>query len=86
MAKKKTTTINGIKFRPGEVDWEDAFSCHRQPLPTFTEEWVGKKITSTGLVGKMGKYYIVITEKDADLREFDYTLIPTGPRVEVRYQ
>lgn len=85
MAKRKTTIIHGIKFRPGEVDWEDAFSVHRGALPDFAEEWVGKKLTSTGLVGKHGNYWIIISEKDGDLQEFDYTLVPCSPRVEVRY-
>jgi hypothetical protein len=47
--------------------------------------FVGAKITSAGLVGRVGRYLIVITEKDDDCKEFDYTLIPLRPKTAVRY-
>jgi hypothetical protein len=47
--------------------------------------FVGSKITSTGLVAKIGKYLLVITEKDEALEEFDYTLIPLHAKIQIRY-
>lgn len=90
MKKPKSVVIQGIRFRPGEVDWEDAHSATREKLPDFDAlrkggEFVGPKITTTGLVGKIGKYLLVITEKDEALTEFDYTLIPLRPVVRIRY-
>ncbi len=90
MRKPKGVLINGVRFRPGEVDWEDAFSSTREKLPDFDDlrrggEYHGSKITSTGLIGRVGKYLIVITEKDESLTEFDYTMIPLHPRVQIRY-
>ena len=43
--------------------------------------FVGSKITSTGLVAKIGKYLLVITEKDEGLEEFDFTLIPLHAKI-----
>ena len=90
MRKSKGVMINGVRFRPGEVDWEDAHSATRDKLPDFEAmrqggQYVGSKITSTGLVAKIGKYLLVITEKDEQLTEFDYTLIPTRAKVQIRY-
>jgi hypothetical protein len=90
MKKPKGIVINGIRFRPGEVDWEDAHSGTREKLPDFDVmrqggQYVGPKITSTGLVAKVGKYLLIITEKDEALTEFDYTLIPLRPKVQIRY-
>ena len=88
----KGLTIKGIRFLPGEVDWEDAYghSRTRRALPDFEamrkgEAFIGSKITSAGLVGKIGKYLLVITEKDEMLEEFDFTVIPLHPRTQVRY-
>jgi hypothetical protein len=92
--RPKGVTIRGVRFRPGEVDWEDAHGVSRDALPDFdairngATGFVGAKITSAGLVGKVGNYLIVITEYDAgDLEstEFDYTLIPLRPKTAVRY-
>lgn len=88
--KPRGVVINGVRFRPGEVDWEDAHSATREKLPDFNalrqgREYIGSKITSTGLIAKVGKYLIVITEKDEALTEFDYTLIPMKPKAQVRY-
>lgn len=90
MRKPKGVVINGVRFRPGEVDWEDAHSATRDKLPDFEAmrqggQFVGSKITSTGLVARIGKYFLVITEKDEKLTEFDYTLIPTHAKVQIRY-
>jgi hypothetical protein len=48
-------------------------------------QYVGSRITSTGLIAKIGKYLLVITEKDEALAEFDYTLIPLRAKVQIRY-
>lgn len=90
MRKPRGVVINGIRFRPGEVDWEDAHSATRDKLPDFEAlrqggQYAGPKITSTGLVAKIGKYLLVITEKDENLTEFDFTLIPLRPKVQIRY-
>jgi hypothetical protein len=90
MKKPRGVVIDGIRFRPGEVDWEDAHSGSREKLPDFTAlrqsgQYVGPKITTTGLLAKIGKYLLVITEKDEALTEFDYTLIPLRPKTQVRY-
>lgn len=90
MRKPKGIVINGIRFRPGEVDWEDAHTATREKLPDFDAlrqggQYIGSKITSTGLIAKVGKYLLVITEKDQALTEFDYTLIPLRPRIQIRY-
>ncbi|MGA2632586.1 MAG: hypothetical protein ABSG54_20520 [Terriglobia bacterium] len=90
MARAKGVVINGVKFRPGEVDWEDAFSASREKLPDFNEmrqrgQWIGKKVTTAGLVARIGNYMLVIQERDEEQKEFDYTLIPLRARTEVRY-
>lgn len=90
MAKPKGVIINGVRFRSGEVDWEDAYSCTREKLPDFEQmrqggQSVAKKITTTGLIARIGKYVLVITEKDETLTEFDYTVIPLHPKTQVRY-
>lgn len=88
--KPKGTVVNGVRFRPGEVDWEDAHSATRENLPKFDAlrqggRYYGSKITTTGLMAKVGKYLLVITEMDEAHTEFDYTLIPLHPRVQIRY-
>ena len=88
--KPKGQTINGALFRPGEVDWEDAYSSTREPLPDFDAmrsggAFVGSKITSTGLIAKIGKYILVITEKSEDGEEYDFTVIPSHAKTVVRY-
>jgi hypothetical protein len=90
VARAKGVVINGVKFRPGEVDWEDAFSASREKLPDFNEmrqrgQWIGKKVTTAGLVARIGNYMLVIQERDEEQKEFDYTLIPLRARTEVRY-
>lgn len=90
MAKRKGVIINGVKFRPGEVDWEDAFSISREKLPDFNlmrqrGQWIGKKVTTNGLVARIGNYMLVIQERDEEQKEFDYTLIPLRSKTEVRY-
>jgi len=90
MSKAKGVLIQGIRFRPGEVDWEDAHSTTRGKLPDFEamrqgSTFVGSKITSAGLLAKIGKYLLVITEKDEALEEFDYTLIPLRAKIQTRY-
>ena len=90
MARVKGVTIHGVRFRPGEVDWEDAHSTTRGKLPDFdamreANTFVGSKITSAGLIAKIGKYLLVITEKDEALEEFDFTLIPLHAKIQLRY-
>ncbi len=90
MKKPKGVVINGVRFRPGEVDWEDAHSATRDKLPDFDSlrqggQYLGSKITSAGLIARIGKYLLVITEKDENLTEFDYTLIPLRAKTQVRY-
>ena len=90
MRRAKGVSIQGVRFRPGEVDWEDAHSTTRGKLPDFEamregNSFVGSRITSTGLIGKIGKYLLIITEKDEALEEFDYTLIPLHAKIHIRY-
>jgi hypothetical protein len=90
MGKAKGVLIKGIRFRPAEVDWEDAHSTTRGKLPDFEAmrqggSFVGSRITSAGLVARVGKYLLVITEKDEALEEFDYTLIPLHAKIQIRY-
>ena len=90
MRKPKWVLIKGVRFRYGEVDWEDAQSATREKLPDFDAlrqggQYLGSKITSTGLIARVGKYLVVITEKDEALTEFDYTLIPLHPKYQIRY-
>lgn len=90
MRKPKGVVINGVRFRPGEVDWEDAYSASREKLPDFGAlrqrgQYLGKKVTTAGLVARIGKYLLVIQERDEEQEEFDYTLIPLRARTEVRY-
>jgi hypothetical protein len=90
MSKAKGVVIQGVRFRPGEVDWEDAHSTTRGKLPDFDamrqgNTFVGSRITSAGLIAKIGKYLLIITEKDEPLEEFDFTLIPLHAKVSLRY-
>ncbi len=90
MRKAKGVVIKGVRFRPAEVDWEDAFSSSRQKLPDFEAmrqrgQYLGKKVTSVGLVARIGHYLLVIQERDEEQEEFDYTLIPLRAKTEVRY-
>ncbi len=90
MKTSKGMLINGVRFRFGEVDWEDAHSATRDKLPDFDAmrqggQYLGSKITSAGLIAKIGKYLLVITEKDESLTEFDYTLIPLHAKTHIRY-
>jgi hypothetical protein len=88
--KPKGVVINGIRFRPAEVDWEDAYSVSREKLPDFASMrqrgvWIGKKVTTVGLVARIGRYLLVIQERDEEQEEFDYTLIPLQSKYEIRY-
>jgi hypothetical protein len=90
MGRPKGVVIRGVRFRPGEVDWEDAHSTTRGKLPDFNAMreggvFIGSKITSAGLIAKIGKYLLIITEKDEALEEFDFTLIPLHAKTEIRY-
>ena len=90
VARAKGVLINGVRFRPGEVDWEDAFGASREKLPDFAllrqrGGWAGKKVTTAGLVARIGYYLVVIQERDEEQEEFDYTLIPLRPSTVVRY-
>jgi hypothetical protein len=85
-------TINGIKFRSGEVTWQAPYSITRTLLPTTTSEWSNNPRlkapmhTAVGLVGRFEDYYIVITEREEDSTEYDYTVIPRLNRATVKYQ
>ena len=88
--KARGTTIKGIRFRLGEVDWEDAHGITRGQLPDFEamqqeDAHIGTKITSTGLVARIGKYLVVITEKNDMDDEYDYTVIPLHAKIQIRY-
>lgn len=90
VTKRKGVVINGVRFRPGEVDWEDAFSASREKLPDFEQmrqrgSFIGKKVTTAGLVARVGRYLLVIQERDEEQKEFDYTLIPLHAKTEIRY-
>ncbi|MBZ5544380.1 MAG: hypothetical protein LAO07_11975 [Acidobacteriia bacterium] len=90
MRKPKGVLIHGIRFRHAEVDWEDAYSSSREKLPNFATmrqrgQWIGKKVTTVGLVARIGRYLLVIQERDEEQEEFDYTLIPLQSRSEIRY-
>lgn len=90
MRKHKGVVINGVRFRPAEVDWEDAYSSSREKLPDFATMrqrgvWIGKKVTTVGLVAHIGRYLLVIQERDEEQEEFDYTLIPLQSKYEIRY-
>lgn len=88
--KQKGVVINGVRFRPAEVDWEDAYSASREKLPDFASlrqrgQFLGKKVTTVGLVAHIGHYLLVIQERDEEQEEFDYTLIPLTSKSEIRY-
>ena len=90
MIEKKGIVINGVRFKRGEVEWEDAYSHSRERLPDFElmrkgNEFVGMKITTPGYIAKIGKYIIAINEMDENLEEFDYTLIPLKAKTLIRY-
>jgi hypothetical protein len=91
VARAKGVVINGVKFRPGEVDWEDAYGVSREALPDFAAmrqrgAWVGKKVTTAGLIARIGFYMLVIQERDEEQKEFDYTVIPLRASTSVRYR
>lgn len=88
--KPKGVVIKGVRFRPGEVDWEDAYSQSREPLPDFDAikaggGFIGSKITAVGLIAKIGQHLVIITEKNEEADEFDFTVIPLHAKTEVRY-
>lgn len=89
-SKKKSVLINGVPFRLGELDWEDAMCKMRAPLPDFASlrrgrEYVGMKKSTSGLIAQIGRYFVVISERDEKCEEFDFTLVPLSPQTEVRY-
>ena len=88
--KPKGVIIKGVRFRPGEVDWEDAYSEGRKPLPDFEKvklggDFIGSKITAVGLIAKIGHYLVIITEKNEEADEYDYTVIPLHAKTVIRY-
>jgi hypothetical protein len=88
--KPKGIVIKGVRFRPGEVVWEDAYGEGRSALPDFGkmkagEDFVGSKITAVGLIAKIGHYLVIITEKNDEAEEYDFTVIPLHAKTEVRY-
>ena len=59
-------------------------------MPDFTAmrqrgSWIGKKVTTAGLVARIGYYMLVIQERDEEQKEFDYTLIFLRASTAVRY-
>jgi hypothetical protein len=90
MPKNKTVLINGVAFRLGQLDWEDAIGVMRGPLPDFSrlrtgKEYTGRQKTSVGLIGRIGHYFLVISERDEMATEYDYALVPTHAKTEVHY-
>jgi hypothetical protein len=81
--------INGIKFRSGEVTWQAPRSIFRETLPNFDRIMNGPTLCEThatvGLIGKIGEYYLVITERNEVGEEYDYTIIPCTGTTKVRY-
>jgi hypothetical protein len=85
----KPIKINGVTFRFGQVEWEDACGQMRAPLPDFnvlrrSRRPAGKIINTVGLVAQVGTYIIVISEHGVD-EVFDFTLIPTRAKVKISY-
>jgi len=90
MAKNKKITINGVAFRPGQLDWEDATGSRSAALPKFADlrtgkEYAGRRKTSIGLIARIGRYLVVISERDEISGEYDYTLVPVHAKTEIRY-
>lgn len=90
MPKNKSVLINGVVFRLGEIDWEDATISIRAPLPDFSrlrggKEYVGRRKTSAGVIAKVGRYFLVISERDTVGEEYDFALVPTHAKTEIRY-
>jgi hypothetical protein len=86
----KGQLIGGVRFRHGEVDWEGTRTTFREALPDFQKlrdglVYSGSKHTTVGLVAKIGRYILVITEQDEDGFEYDYTLIPAKAKTAVHY-
>ncbi len=86
MKTSKGMLINGVRFKFGEVDWEDAHSATRDKLPDFDAMRQGGLLgLSRALIARIGKYLLLITEKYEKLTEFDYTLIPPHAKAHIRY-
>jgi hypothetical protein len=86
----KFLIINGVKFRPGEIEWEDACTMMRSELPPFFDlrrgsKTIGKVVTSVGLVARVGIYWIVISEHGSAEDIFDYTLVPMRSKIKVMW-
>jgi len=87
---RKPVIINGVPFRIGQVEWEDASGQMRAELPDFTamrtgRTPVGKIITTIGLVAKIGKYWLIVTECGSQDTIYDFTVIPIKPGVKVSW-
>jgi hypothetical protein len=84
-----TMTVNGVRFRLGELHWEDAFSAMRAELPKFSalhkKVAQGRIIKTAGWIAKIGRYWLVITEHGAGPDICDFTLVPARPRVTVKW-
>lgn len=85
-----TLTINGVTFRPGQVEWEDAIGQMRSPLPAFDKmrkgkAMVGKIITSLGLVAQIGNYWVIVSEHGTADDIFDFTIVPMRAKVKVTW-
>ena len=90
MPKNKTVIIDGVAFRPGQLDWEDATGSRCAALPKFADlrmgkEYAGRQKTSIGLIARIGRYLVVISECDEISKEYDYTLVPVHAKTEIRY-
>jgi hypothetical protein len=82
--------IQEVAFRAGSVEWEDAFGQMRAPLPDFVSmrkgtETIGKVITTIGLVAKIGRYVVIVTELGHDDGVFDFTIVPLRPKVKIKW-
>jgi hypothetical protein len=84
-----STVVNGVKFRAGQLDWEDAWSGTDTALPDLTAlasgGYGGVKFEATGLIGKIANYYIVITKHNEDFSVCDFTLVPRKAKITVKY-
>jgi hypothetical protein len=80
-----TMTVNGVRFRLGELHWEDAFGVMRSELPKFSVlrrgAPQGRIIKTAGWVAKIGRYWLVLTEHGAGPDIYDFTLVPVRPKV-----
>jgi hypothetical protein len=86
----KIVNVNGVNFRPGQLEWEDAVGQMRAELPDFAamragKATIGRTITTIGMVGRVGNYYVIVTEYGTNDGIYDFTIVPTRPKVKVTW-